>query len=148
MEFVQYSKWKYDHIVAGTLLGAAILFFICVSVGQGNWKIGVSMTAIALPALVGLYWNWRSEKQNIIRVDEAGILLTRKGKTVWAFAWEEIQRMGYCAPMKYKGVFFVPKEKPMRMDVWTVLSPCNYSFHLSKIAKDALARYCPLPIEK
>ena len=40
MEFVQYSKWKYDHIVAGTLLGAVILFFICVSVGQGSLPNG------------------------------------------------------------------------------------------------------------
>lgn len=148
VEFIQYSKWKYDHIVAGVLLAVATLFIMCMSIVQRNWKTGVLLTVITLPALLGLYWNWRSEKQNIIRIDETGIRLTRKGKPVWAFAWEEIQRMGYCFQMNHKGVFFVPKEKPMRMDVWIVLSPSNHTFHLSKTAKEALARYCPLQIDK
>ena len=148
MEFIQYSKWKYDHIFAGVLLGAAMLFVACASFGQGEWKTAILLPLVVLPVLFGLYWNWHGERQNIIRIDETGISLTRKGKLAWAFAWEEIQRIGYSSPMRHRGVFFVPKEKPMNMDVWTVLSPCNHEFHLNKTAKEALARYCPLPIEK
>jgi hypothetical protein len=47
-----------------------------MSIVQRNWKTGVLLTVITLPALLGLYWNWRSEKQNIIRIDETGIQLT------------------------------------------------------------------------
>ena len=148
MEFVQYNRLKYDCILISALMGPVTMFLLCALLQRGDWKTAALLAIMELAAIACLWCGWRVMKQSIIHIDQTGISLTRKGKQEWAFAWEEIHRVSYGSAMSHRGVFFVPKEKPMNMDAWTVLPSRDYRFHLNKTAKEALARYCPLPIEK
>ena len=148
MEFVQYNRLKYDCILASALMGLATIFIVCDSIQRGDWKTAAFLAVMLLAAMACPWWGWRVMKKSVIHIDQTGLSLTRKGKLEWAFSWEEIHRVSYSSVMSHRGVFFVPKEKPMNMDAWTVLPSRDYRFHLNKTAKEALARYCPLPIEK
>ena len=148
MEFVQYNRLKYDCILISALMGPVTMFLMYDLIQRGDWKTAAFLAIIELAAMACPWWGWCVMKKSIIHIDQTGISLTRKGKQEWAFAWEEIHRISYGSVMSHRGVFFVPKEKPMNMDAWTVLPSRDYRFHLNKTAKEALARYCPLPIEK
>lgn len=148
MEFAQYNRFKYDCILSSALMGPATIFLLCDLMQRGEWKMAVFLAVTVMAAIACPWFFWCVEKQSIIHIDPIGISLTRKGKQEWAFSWEEIHRVSYGSAMCHRSVFFVPKEKPMNMDAWTVLPSQDYRFHLNKTAKEALERYCPLPIEK
>ena len=148
MEFVQYNRFKYDCILISALIGPVTIFLVGDLIQCGDWKTAVFLAAIEMAAIACPWCGWCVMKQSIIHIDQTGISLIRTGNQEWAFSWEEIHRVSYGTPMRHRGVFFVPKEKPLNMDAWTVLPSKDYKFHLNKTAKEALERYCPLSIEK
>lgn len=147
MKFVQFSKLQFDYLFGCIFAGVVCLFCLCIIVPAAAVWDAVLITAATALTCAGSAWAWYGESKKVVCIDENGISLTNKGKPEWAFAWEEIQRIGHCSPYRHRGIFFVPKDPP-KQDLWTVCAPYRYEFHLNKTAKEALERYCRLPIEK
>lgn len=150
MEFVQYNKLRFDYLLGGIVWSVAT---VLMGVGLFNavpeisvWTV-VLLLAVMVFTCADLFWEWHKEKQKVIRIDETGISLKKKGTLEWAFSWDEIQRIGRCGPYRHGGICFVPKN-PLKIDLWTVCAPYKFEFHLNKTAKEALERYCKLPIHK
>lgn len=147
MKFYQYSRLFWDYLIGGVTLVVACAFCLFFTLRAGELGISALLCVIVIGNTVGMAFGWHVEKQKVIYIDENGISLTRKGKTEWSIRWDQIQRIAYGSKFNHRSIFFVPKEQP-KMDLLTVCTPYRYEFHLNKTAKAALARYCPLLIEK
>ena len=147
MKFPQYSKLFADYLIGAVALAAACVFCLFFTLRDGEVGISILLSVVAIGNIVGMLLGWRAEKQKEICIDETGISLTKKGKPEWVLRWDQIQRIAYGSKFCHRSVFFVPKEQP-KMDLLTVCSPYKYEFHLNKTAKEALACYCPLSVER
>lgn len=147
MKFPQYSKLFVDCLIGAVAMGAACVFCLFFTLPEGELGISALLSVIAVGNIAAMTFAWHAEKQKVICIDEHGISLTRKGKLEWTMRWDQIQRIAYGSKFFRKSIFFVPKEQ-QKMDLLTVCSPYKYEFHLNKTAKEALERYCKLPIQK
>lgn len=151
MEFVQYNKRKWDFLIGAIAINAACGFTLFLIIGYADPApepvVYVSLLFIPLLIDVISVLDWHAEKRKVIRIDETGISLKKKGTLEWAVAWEEIDRIWYSNPYRHRGIAFELKNPP-KIDLWTVSQPHQYKFHLNKTAKEALKCYCKLPIQK
>lgn len=151
MEVAQYNKLKWDFLIGAIAISAACGFSLFLITGYANPApepvVCVSLLLCAVVIDVLSVLEWHSQKQKVIRIDETGISLKRKGKLEWAFRWDEIERIRYSNPYRHRGIAFELKNPP-KIDLWTVSRPHLYQFHLNKTAREALKCYCKLPIQK
>lgn len=147
MKFPQYTRFYRDYLLGNIFIIIAWLFCMIAILPKGDFLEAAIVTVIVAANFIAVIFFRRAEKRKIICVDETGISLTVKDKPEWAFRWEEIQRMAYGVSHRHKTVYLVPKETP-KQNLCSICAPYPFEFHLCNTAKEALERYCPLPIEK
>lgn len=147
MKFPQNGSLFRDYLLSNLILGIAWVFCTIVLLQSGDVREMVLVSVFIAASMGMTALDWHLEKNKIICLDENGICLTVKGKQEWAFSWDEIAHMTYGSKYRHKSVCIEPKAPP-KQDPSKPSGLMQYHFQLSKAAKQALTRYCPLPIQK
>lgn len=147
MQFIQYSQKRIDNLAGCIALPPACLICLYFTLRDGQEAMSCLVAVVMLAAFAFCLRDYREEKHNVIQMDENGISLTHKEQLQWQFAWAEIERVGSKRKFHRRTIWFVPKNLP-DSDTKSACAPFAFEFHLNKTAKEALARYCPLPVER
>ena len=146
MRFVEYSKSIIDYIIFEMVIGLSGLYILCTDRLDVDKALQVFTVMVLLVSMITFFLLIRSERKKIILINEIGISLINQGKPEWEFTWEEIRWISYGSADGHRCVF-VGKNRP-EIKLSGLFMPYPYAFHLNKTAKEALAHYCPLPIER